>query len=113
MEGLFFIWNPYNVFPKKSFKSSRFLESEDAICDICGKALLTASAEVNGKAVQMTADGQSANAIVPLTVINTAGFTLPKTGGNGMWMYAAIGVLAIIGAGTIVIVYRKKRKNRR
>ncbi|MDO4175279.1 MAG: SpaH/EbpB family LPXTG-anchored major pilin, partial [Eubacteriales bacterium] len=88
-------------------------ENDNAICDICGKALLTASAEVNGKAVQMAEDGQSVNAIVPLTVINTAGFTLPKTGGNGIWMYAAIGVLAIIGAGTIVIVYRKKRKNRR
>lgn len=86
---------------------------DNAICDICGKALLTASAEVNGKAVQMTEDGQSVNAIVPLTVINTAGFTLPKTGGNGIWMYAAIGVLAIVAAGAIVIVYRKKRKNRR
>lgn len=86
---------------------------DNAICDICGKALLTASAEVNGKAVQMTEDGQSVNAIVPLTVINTAGFTLPKTGGNGIWMYVVIGVLAIVAAGAIVIVYRKKRKNRR
>lgn len=61
----------------------------------------------------MTADGQSVNAVVPLTVINSAGFTLPKTGGKGMWMYAALGMLAVAAAGGIVIVYRKKRKNRR
>lgn len=85
----------------------------NAICDICGKALLTASATVNGNAVTMTADGQSVNAVVPLTVINSAGFTLPKTGGKGMWMYAVVGVLAVAAAGAIVIVYRKKRKNRR
>lgn len=86
---------------------------DNAICDICGKALLTASATVNGNAVTMTADGQSVNAVVPLTVINSAGFTLPKTGGKGMWMYAALGMLAVAAAGGIVIVYRKKRKNRR
>lgn len=84
-------------------------EKNDAICDICGKAMLTASATVNGKAVQMTPDGQSVNAIVPLTVMNTAGFTLPKTGGKGMWMYAVIGIAAIAVAGVIVIVYHKKR----
>ena len=88
-------------------------EDSNAICEICGKALLTASATVNGNAVTMTADGQSVNAVVPLTVINSAGFTLPKTGGKGMWMYAALGMLAVAVAGGIVIVYRKKRKNRR
>lgn len=88
-------------------------EDSNAICEICGKALLNASATVNGNAVTMTADGQSVNAVVPLTVVNSAGFTLPKTGGKGMWMYAVIGVLAVAAAGAIVIVYRKKRKNRR
>ena len=88
-------------------------EDSNAICEICGKALLTASATVNGNAVTMTADGQSVNAVVPLTVVNSAGFTLPKTGGKGMWMYAALGMLAVAAAGGIVIVYRKKRKNRR
>ena len=88
-------------------------EDSNAICEICGKALLTASATVNGNVVTMTADGQSVNAVVPLTVINSAGFTLPKTGGKGMWMYAALGMLAVAAAGGIVIVYRKKRKNRR
>ena len=88
-------------------------EDSNAICEICGKVLLTASATVNGNAVTMTADGQSVNAVVPLTVINSAGFTLPKTGGKGTWMYAALGMLAVAAAGGIVIVYRKKRKNRR
>lgn len=88
-------------------------EDSNAICEICGKALLTASATVNGNAVTMTADGESVNAVVPLTVVNSAGFTLPKTGGKGVWMYAALGMLAVAVAGAIVIVYRKKRKNRR
>lgn len=88
-------------------------EDSNAICEICGKALLTASATVNGNAVTITADGQSVNAVVPMTVVNSAGFTLPKTGGKGMWMYAALGMLAVAAAGGIVIVYRKKRKNRR
>lgn len=88
-------------------------EDSNAICEICGKALLTASATVNGNAVTITADGQSVNAVVPMTVVNSAGFTLPKTGGKGMWMYAALGMLAVAAAGGIVIVYRKKRKNRK
>lgn len=88
-------------------------KDSNAICEICGKALLTASATVNGNVVTMTADGQSVNAVVPLTVVNSAGFTLPKTGGKGMWMYAALGMLAVAAAGVIVIVYRRKRKHRK
>lgn len=49
--------------------------------------LLTASAKVDGSDVTMGADGESANAVVPLTVVNTRGFNLPQTGGHGTWMY--------------------------
>ena len=73
--------------------------------------LLTASATVDGNEVTMLADNSSANAEAPLTVINTRGFDLPKTGDNGTWMYTAIGVLLItVSIGTIIIAALKKKK---
>lgn len=42
----------------------------------------TATAQVNGKDVAMTEDTGSVSALVPLTVTNTRGFDLPKTGGR-------------------------------
>ena len=72
----------------------------------CGTKLLTASATVNGKDVSMT-DG---NAIVPLTVVNNPGFDLPKTGGYGVWMYTAGGVL-LLGAAAFIVIRSRKHKN--
>ena len=73
--------------------------------------LLTASATVDGNAVTMLADNGSVNAEAPLTVINTRGFDLPKTGDNGTWMYTGIGVLLItVSIGTIIIAALKKKK---
>lgn len=73
--------------------------------------LLTASATVDGNAVTMLIDNGSANAEAPLTVINTRGFDLPKTGDNGTWMYTAIGVLLItVSVVTIIIATSKKKK---
>jgi len=73
--------------------------------------LLTASATVDGNAVTMLVDNGSANAEAPLTVINTRGFDLPKTGDNGTWMYTAIGVLLItVSIVTIIIATSKKKK---
>jgi fimbrial isopeptide formation D2 family protein/LPXTG-motif cell wall-anchored protein len=80
------------------------------VCDTCGKALLTATAKVNDNAVEMTSDNESASAIVPLTVTNTKGFDLPKTGGTGSKLFYALGILAMITAGaTTVAVLRKKK----
>lgn len=79
-------------------------------CNACGIELLTASATVDGNAVQMEEDDSSVSAIVPLTVVNTKGFDLPQTGDNGVWMYGVIGILAMAASvGTIVIVCRKKK----
>lgn len=80
--------------------------SENGQCEKCGAKLLTASATVNGKDVTMT-DG---NAIVPLTVVNNPGFDLPKTGGYGVWMYTAGGVL-LLGAAAFIAVKSRKHKS--
>jgi fimbrial isopeptide formation D2 family protein/LPXTG-motif cell wall-anchored protein len=81
------------------------------VCDTCGKATLTATAKVNDNTVDMTADNESVNAIVPLTVTNTKGFDLPKTGGTGSKLFYALGILAMITAGaTTVAFFRKASK---
>jgi LPXTG-motif cell wall-anchored protein len=80
------------------------------VCGTCGKATLTATAKVNDNAVEMTADNESASAIVPLAVTNTKGFDLPKTGGTGSKLFYGLGILAMITAGvTTVAVLRKKK----
>ena len=85
-----------------------------SLCDdVAGSVehhLLTASAEVDGNAVTMLADGGSANAEAPLTVVNTRGFDLPETGDNGTMMFTIVGILLMAGAaGMIVLPLRKKR----
>ena len=72
--------------------------------------LLTASAKVDDNDVTMDADGESANAIVPLTVVNTRGFNLPQTGGHGTWMYGAAGTVLMVAAAIILVSARRKKK---
>ena len=73
--------------------------------------LLTASAKVDNKPVTLGPDNGSANAFVPLTVVNTKGFDLPKTGGYGNWMFPAIG-LSLVAVAVVVIyfAFRDKKK---
>ena len=80
--------------------------AENGQCEKCGAKLLTASATVNGKDVTMT-DG---NAIVLLTVVNTPGFDLPKTGGYGTWMFT-IGGVVLLGAAAFIVIRSRKHKN--
>lgn len=69
----------------------------------------TASATVDKNEVTMLEDNGSANAEVPLTVKNTKGFDLPKTGDHGTWMYSLVGILMMsAAAGVIVLTTRKK-----
>ena len=75
--------------------------------------LLTASATVDGDDVAMQASGDSTNAIVPLTVINTRGPELPKTGDDGVWRYSVYGILMMVAAACmIVLVVRKKKTSK-
>lgn len=72
--------------------------------------LLTASATVSGKNVNMVEDNGSTNAEAPLTVVNTRGFDLPKTGDNGTMMFTVVGILLMVGAVSVIaLVSRKKR----
>ena len=82
------------------------ITKEDGACERCGAALLTASATVNGEPVSMT----DANAVVPLRIINNPGFDLPKTGGNGMWMFT-VGGVALLGAAAFIVIRSRKHKN--
>ena len=69
----------------------------------------TASATVDKNEVTTLEDNGSANAEVPLTVKNTKGFDLPKTGDHGTWMYSLVGILMMsAAAGVIVLTARKK-----
>lgn len=81
------------------------------VCEICGKALKTATAKVNGKDVAMTEDNGSVSALVPLTVTNTRGFDLPKTGGKGNALIYVLGIAALLTAGGITVFYLRKRRH--
>lgn len=81
------------------------------VCEICGKALKTATAKVNGKDVAMTEDNSSVSALVPLTVTNTRGFDLPKTGGKGNALIYGLGIAALLTAGGITAFYLRKRRH--
>ena len=72
--------------------------------------LLTASATVDNDNVGMKPSGESTNVIVPLTVINTRGPELPKTGDNGVWRYGVFGILLMAAAAAMITLVVKNRK---
>lgn len=71
--------------------------------------LLTASTAVDGKKVTMLEDNGSVNAEAPLTVVNTRGFDLPKTGDNGTLLITLAGVLLMAGSVTVLLILNKKK----
>lgn len=73
---------------------------------------LTAKATVDESPVAMREDDGSANAEAQLTVMNTKGFDLPKTGDLGTWMFTVSGILLMAGASVcmILLARRKARK---
>ena len=84
---------------------------EGEACSDCHRPLLTASATVNDKAVEMKEDNGSVHAAVPFTVINTKGFELPKTGSYGTWMFTVCGVLSMGAAAFILFKLSRKKKS--
>ena len=72
----------------------------------------TASATVDKNEVTMLEDNGSANAEVPLTVKNTKGFDLPKTGDHGTWMYSLVGILLMSAAAGIIVLTTRKKNGR-
>ena len=74
--------------------------------------LLTASATVDGNAVNMLEDNGSANAEAPLTVVNTRGFDLPETGDYGTWMYSVFGIAMMAGSMLMMFMAGKNGKTK-
>ena len=70
----------------------------------------SASAAVDGKQAAMLADNGSANALVPLSEVNTSGFDLPATGDRGVWMYGLAGILPMTASAACIIIARKRFK---
>ena len=74
--------------------------------------LLTASATVDGNAVNMPEDNGSKNAEAPLKVVNTRGFDLPATGDHGVWMYGLIGILLMAGSAVCIVFAALKKSGK-
>ena len=74
--------------------------------------LMTASATVDGKKVNMVEDNGSINAEAPLTVVNTSGFDLPQTGDHGTWMFTVGGIILMASAMVMIFIACRKKSNR-
>lgn len=75
---------------------------------------MTASATIDTNNVNMVADDNSANAMAPLTIVNTRGFDLPKTGDVGTWMYGVFGIGMMAGAAFFIFfILRKKEEEKK
>ena len=72
---------------------------------------LTASATVDGNAVDMREDNGSANAAALLKVVNNPGFDLPDTGDNGTMLLSIIGIVTMAGAALVIMLATRKKSN--
>lgn len=97
----------YVIFETKTADGYTLLK--DPISVVISQSNATASATVDGNTVTMLADKGSANAIAPLTVVNTSGFDLPATGDHGVWMYGLAGILLMTGSIVCIIVTTRKK----
>lgn len=81
--------------------------------NIAGSAEATVT---NGSAspttVTMIEDNGSANAFVPLTVVNNKGFDLPQTGAAGTALFAIVGIVLAAVAGGLLFFLKKSPKRR-
>ena len=61
----------------------------------------------------MEPDRGSEDAAVPLTVVNTKGFDLPRTGDSGVWQYGVFGGILMAAAAAAVIALVRTGKKKR
>ena len=100
-------------------KAKGYMKTDGGLADVLNNMpqkqlahhLLTASATVDGNAVNMLEDNSSVNAEALLTVVNTRGFDLPETGDNGTMMFTVFGILAMAGAAAVTILASRKKSN--
>lgn len=57
------------------------------------------------------AETEADDGYVPLTVVNSQGFTLPSTGGMGTVLFTAIGIV-LMGGGLVLLLLYLRRRNR-
>lgn len=69
----------------------------------------TASAKVDGNPVTMKDADVSANALVPLSIVNTRGFHIPRTGDSGTFLLPVIGLgmASVLTAGGFILLRKK------
>ncbi len=72
---------------------------------------LTASATVDGIAVEMRTDNGSANAAAQLKVVNNPGFDLPDTGDNRTMIFSVAGVLLMACSAVVIVIAARKKKH--
>ena len=79
--------------------------------DIAGEASATvANGTSSATSVTMIEDNGSAQALVPLTVVNNKGFDLPQTGAAGTAFFAIAGIVLVAVAGALLIFRRRTQK---
>ena len=76
---------------------------------LISKSGTATTAKVDNNAVTMTKIGNSNNALVPFTIINTRGFDLPQTGGTGNWLFPVIGLVMLALCVTGIVILMKKK----
>ena len=100
-------------------KAKGYIKTDGGLADVLNNMpqkqlahyLLTASATVDGNAVNMLEDDGSMNAHAPLSVVNTRGFDLPETGDNGTMMFTVFGILIMAGAAAVIVLVSRKKRN--
>ena len=63
--------------------------------------------EGTSEGVELIADGDSANAIYKIQIVNNKGSELPSTGGIGTTIFYIVGAVLVIGAGVVMITRRR------
>ncbi|QGX47339.1 SpaH/EbpB family LPXTG-anchored major pilin (plasmid) [Streptococcus ruminicola] len=82
-------------------------KADTAISTVAGNR---ASAKVDGKTATMEAVANSNNGAVSVTVTNTPGFTLPKTGGKGTVICTIAG--AVVASAVVALMVRKRKEEK-
>ena len=95
---------------KKAIKVVITSSENKDICSVCGKHGLTATATLNGDAVNMSEDNGSLHALVPFKVVNHKGFDIPITGAEGLFGFALFAVVLLSGSLAFALSLSRKRK---
>lgn len=101
--------NSYTLL-KKAIKVVITSSENKDICSVCGKHGLTATATLNGDAVNMSEDNGSLHALVPFKVVNHKGFDIPITGAEGLFGFALFAVVLLSGSLAFALSLSRKRK---